>query len=398
MRINSPLTLVAAFALAAFACTPAGPVANTAQAAKSANPPGPPSPIPANAASTEGLDVQADAAYALGETEDEIEDGAEPHTVIQGRVAKHPLDGRSDADVAKSIAEDPTSLGSLSLGQPGAGRLIAGVTMPETPGLEIVDPAHCWGTQETIEYLRRAVSVVREQFPAAHPLYLGHISAKHGGPLRPHKSHQSGRDVDISYYYLGNAARWYARANQRNLDVEKTWAFVRALIEHTDVNLILIDYGLQRLLRKHAEHIGEDPGWLDSVFRGVPGKLRPLIVHAKGHATHMHIRFFNPIAQESARRAYATLIQLGLAEPPVKFTFHRVKRGETLGMLARKYRTTVTEIRKANGLRSTKIIAKKRYRIPKRVALRNVPRVAIPERRKPPRAAAKTPAKALSGS
>ena len=398
MRLNSPWILAAAFALTTHACTPASPTANTAQAAKSADSPDTSTPAPVNAAPTQGHTVEADAAYAVGETEEEIDDGADPHPVTEGRVAEHPLDGRSDADVAKSIAEDPTSLGSLSLGQPGAGRLIAGIAMPETPGLEIVDPAHCWGTQETIDYLRRALRVVREQFPSAHPLYLGHISAKRGGPLRPHKSHQSGRDVDISYYYLGKSARWYARANQQNLDVEKTWAFVRALIEHTDVDLILIDYTLQRLLRKHAEHIGEDRGWLDNVFRGIPGKLRPLIVHAKGHATHMHIRFFNPIAQESARRAYATLIRLGLAEPPVKFTFHRVKRGETLGMLARKYRTTVAEIQKANGLRSTKIIAKKRYRIPRRVALRNVPRVAIPERRRPPRAAAKTPAKALSGS
>lgn len=256
--------------------------------------------------------------------------------------------------------------------------------MPRVPGIQLVDPHHSWGTQETVDFLRSAVASVRAQFPDAHPLYLGHISAKHGGPLSPHRSHQSGRDVDISYYYVGDSARWYARATKRTLDVEKTWAFVRALLELTDVNLIIIDHSIQRLLRAHASALGEDAAWLDSVFRGVPGKRRPLIVHASGHATHMHIRFFNPIAQESARRAMPLLTALGSVDPPVHFVMHRVKPGETLGMLARKYRTTVRAIRKANGLRSNKIIAKRQYRVPTRAKVTAGPKISIPPRRLPP--------------
>ncbi|HMR80547.1 MAG TPA: penicillin-insensitive murein endopeptidase, partial [Polyangiaceae bacterium] len=248
----------------------------------------------------------------------------------------HPLDDKSDAELQAALRQDPAALGSLSLGRPNAGRLLGGVAMPRVPGIQLVDPQHSWGTQETVDFLESAVASVRAQFPEAHPLYLGHISAKHGGPLSPHRSHQSGRDVDISYYYVGDSARWYARATKKTLDVEKTWAFVRALIELTDVNLIIIDHSIQRLLRAHASALGEDPAWLDSVFRGVPGKRRPLIVHASGHATHMHIRFFNPVAQESARRAMPLLAALGAIDPPVHYVMHRVKPGETLGMLARK--------------------------------------------------------------
>jgi penicillin-insensitive murein endopeptidase len=54
-------------------------------------------------------------------------------------------------------------------------------------------------------------------------------------------------------------------------------------------------------------------------------------------------------------------------------------------MLARKYRTTVRAIQRANGLRSTKIRAKKVYLIPRPGQLKLPSRpIAIPPRRLPP--------------
>ena len=78
------------------------------------------------------------------------------------------------------------------------------------------------------------VGRVHDQFPDSHPLYIGHISREDGGHLTPHRSHQAGRDVDVSYYYLGSK-RWFKHANSKNLDRERTWAFVRALITETDI-------------------------------------------------------------------------------------------------------------------------------------------------------------------
>lgn len=336
------------------------------------------------------LDPSPDAAavdhahYAV--EEEAPDDGAEPDPVpiVAAPRAPHPLVGLSDAEVARRVASDLAALGSMSVGRPSAGALVGGVQLPEHVGWVRVDPGHAWGTRETIDYLTEAVTRVRQRFPDAHPLYVGHISGPRGGALHPHVSHQAGRDVDISFYYLNDGARWYARAGSKNLDVEKTWAFVRALIEHTDIELILCDHSIQRLLREHALSIGEDPVWVASVFDGVPGSLRPLIVHAKGHATHLHLRFYNPIAQETARRAHRALVESGIVKPPTYFITHRVKKGETLGMLARKYGTTVREIQRANGLRSTKIIAKQSYRIPRRGQALSAAAVAVPARRTPP--------------
>jgi penicillin-insensitive murein endopeptidase len=297
----------------------------------------------------------------------------------------HPLDGKSSKDLETALLGNHDALGSMSIGSPNAGKLFAATRMPESEHWTLVDAAHAWGTRETVDALARCIEIVNAKFPHTTPVFIGHISADRGGPLSPHVSHQAGRDADVGYYYLRNA-HWYTRADAKNLDRARTWAFVRALITETDVELILIDHSIQRLLEEHARTIGEDPAWLDGIFRG-SGKVPPLIRHANGHATHLHVRFYSPLAQETARRALDILVRHDLIEPPQQFVHHRAKDGETLAMLARKYGTTIGAIRTANRLKTNKIRAKKTYLIPRRAALRlsSTP-VAIPPRRLPPRA------------
>ncbi len=295
----------------------------------------------------------------------------------------NPLDGLSEHQIEQALAHDPASLGSMSIGRPGAGALFNGVQMPAGQRWVLEDKAHAWGTRETVDDLVLAINAVSEQFPDTPPMYIGHISARHGGHLSPHVSHQAGRDVDVSYYYL-DGARWYARATAKNLDRARTWAFVRAIITRTDVQLILMDRSVQKLVEQYALSIGEDAQWLDALFRGRAGKLRPIIIHVPGHATHIHVRFYNPVAQETGRRAYRALIAQHLVQPPTYYVNHTVRKGETLGMLARKYHVSVAAIRHANGLRSNLIVAKRSYRIPQNGGTSIPHRVAVPPRRLPP--------------
>lgn len=270
----------------------------------------------------------------------------------------------SDSELEKRVQTDLGSLGSLSIGLPNNGRLLNGVR-PETGSLfEVVVPDFCWGTQETVDYLKTAVQAVHKAHPNTPPLHLGHISSTTGGYLSPHLSHQSGRDVDLGFYYKSKRA-WYRRATQATLDVERTWTLVKAFITQTDVELLLIDHSIQALLRAHALKIGEDKDWIQRVFRGSPE--RPAIIrHARGHATHIHVRFFSPAAQANGQRAYPFLVDENLVEPVLVFTHHKVRAGETLGKLAKRYGTTVAAIQQANGLRGTTIQARRTYKIPKR--------------------------------
>ncbi|MCW5831934.1 MAG: penicillin-insensitive murein endopeptidase [Labilithrix sp.] len=121
---------------------------------------------------------------------------------------------------------------------------------------------------------------VAARFPNTPKAFIGDISARRGGHQPPHVSHQSGRDVDVSYY-LTEGHRWYATANASNLDRARTWHFVRTLIADSDVDLILVDLEVQRLLKAYALEIGEDPAWLDQIFQAGGKSSRPLIFHAR---------------------------------------------------------------------------------------------------------------------
>ncbi|WP_437754665.1 LysM peptidoglycan-binding domain-containing protein [Sorangium sp. So ce1389] len=320
----------------------------------------------------------------------EVDDGLElPVELGVGTPARSPLAAMSEAQIEELLAKDPAVLGPMSVGATNAGALFNGIRMPESDRWELVDPGHAWGTRETVDALDRAIAEVHRQFPGSPKLYIGHISARDGGRLSPHKSHQAGRDVDISYF-LDARHRWYQRATAANLDRERTWAFVRALITETDVELILIDSSVQRLLKEHALKIGEDKDWLDEVFQFGSRKARPLIRHARGHANHIHIRFYSPIAQESAVRAYPLLVKRGAIKPTAHYVRHTAKKGQTLGSLARQYGTTVEAIKRANGLRSTAIQAKRVYNIPRPSSGPAAPpkHVVVPPRRLPPPRAA----------
>ena len=270
-----------------------------------------------------------------------------------------------DDDALRSLIEtDPGSLGSLSIGTPSGGILLNGTVMPDGPGWEVRLPAEALGTAETISYIRTAIEKVNELFPGSPPLAIGDISDAEGGRLNRHISHQTGRDVDLGFYYRGGSGLWHIAGTAANLDLPRNWALVRALLLCTDVEAILLDSRIQRLLYAHALKAGEDKAWLDRVFRFVKGAKEARIVHAAGHRTHYHVRFYNPVAQELGRRAYPHLIRLNKIKPPVFTVSHTVREGQTLGHIARRYGVTVGAIQRYNGLPSTLIRAGRTYRIP----------------------------------
>jgi penicillin-insensitive murein endopeptidase len=76
------------------------------------------------------------------------------------------------------------------------------------------------------------------------------------------------------------------------------------------------------------------------------------------------VRFFNPVAQTTGYLTHDLLVEHGIVETPVHTTTHTARRGDTLGKLARRYGTTIAALKQANGLRSSKIIAGRGYRVP----------------------------------
>lgn len=341
---------------------------------------------------SDGSSSPTDADYEGGDEgedasiDDGFEDTSQEGDVVAQELPPHPFEGLDAAQLKARYLKDPTSLGTIALGRIRGGALINGVQMPEGEAWIVRQPKAAWGTQETIDAISHCINSVHKQFPETPKLYIGHISRKNGGRFPPHVSHQNGRDVDLGYYYSVDEG-WYTRAHIKNLDRARTWALVKAFVVDTDVELIIIDRRIQALLREHAESIGEDSHWLDQIFGGKTRTLRPLIRHARGHATHIHVRFYSPIARETGRRIYTTLVKLKRIRPPTFYIRHRVRKGQTLAYLARRYRTSVRAIKRANRIRGTMIREGRVYRIPRKGGVASVEEegpIVVPPRRLPP--------------
>ncbi|MEO7329856.1 MAG: penicillin-insensitive murein endopeptidase [Minicystis sp.] len=344
-------------------------------------------PLPAPAASSDLIQpalapdagTPGDDEMALDEDLDDEDDGA---TLTPPSA---PVITYDEAELRHRFHDDRPSLGSISVGRAHAGLLFNGVQMPHGEHWILLDPSRAYGTKETVDALAHCIERVNEKLPGAPPLPIGHISAQSGGHLNPHLSHQSGRDVDIGYYFKAGAARQFVRAGDTNLDFARTWALVKAALKETPVEMIFMDSSIQRPLAAWAASHGEDPDYVDQVFQSRGKNGAAPIRHVKGHVNHIHFRFHNPRAEEMGRRVASYVV---IPKPVAvanrgkgstdtgagNYAMHKARSGDTLVNLARHYGTTVEEIQRANSLKGIALKIGVTYRIPSKLA----PRPAAP--------------------
>jgi len=250
------------------------------------------------------------AAVPSAQRDEDVGEGARetgaPLGVVEPEAPPHPLAELSDADLVELIEADPKKLGTASVGEPNRGQLWGGVQAESNELWEVVDPDRSWATPAALAGLARAIRAVHAEFPGTPRLHLGDLSRERGGTLRPHRSHQSGLDADVSYYYV-TEQKWYQKATKQNLDRPRTWALVRALTSDPSVEYVFVDITVQRMLRAHAESSGEPGQRLDALFGGLKRRTEAPIRHTWGHHTHLHVRFRDPVARETARRLYPLL-------------------------------------------------------------------------------------------
>lgn len=180
-----------------------------------------------------------------------------------------------------------------SVGLANRGRLARGVPMPEGDAWVIRDRNRSWGTEVMVDAMVRGFAMVAEEYPDTPPVFLGDLSRRTGGRFPPHKSHQSGRDLDGAYYHLGPASRTasgFVHVSASTLDVERQWALFRFWIERGDVTNIFVDRRLIPRLRAHARAIGEEEAMIERAFGG-PGRRVGILSHEPGHLNHFHARF-----------------------------------------------------------------------------------------------------------
>lgn len=170
--------------------------------------------------------------------------------------------------------------------------------MPKHIGYKRVHRDAAYATAKTIYALKRGFDHVLRQHRLAPRVLLLDGSRLDLGPVGDHRSHQSGRDVDITYYQKrcprdGCPTR---RVRPSQLDVRRTWTLLHYWLRKGDIEMMFIGHKLQKVLYEHAKKRGVSQRKLDKWFQYPhrPGTQGGIIRHWSGHENHIHLRFRSP--------------------------------------------------------------------------------------------------------
>lgn len=195
-----------------------------------------------------------------------------------------------------------------SIGRPSRGRLQNAVIMPEGEGFFLrTYRTRSWGCPHVIESLLTAFATYAKAYPEGPAVNVGDISKRRGGKIKPHASHQTGRDVDIGFIHKTQPRtrhpEHFVTATRSNLDADKTWFVIHALLQTEQVQTVYVDKLVQRLLYQVAKDQLDEEELL-RIFSLPKHKesSSAILQHWPGHKNHFHIRFKCPPNQPRCRR------------------------------------------------------------------------------------------------
>jgi murein endopeptidase len=229
------------------------------------------------------------------------------HHEIEAMNPGVPLEKELGPGTKVTIYERPEGVVSESVGLATRGTLVGAVPMLDGPGRMLKHtPAKGWATAATVAIMDRALTAWSERSPDVQPVLVGNMSARNGGRLKPHGSHQSGRDVDLSYIQKGPDAadlNW-REMSATNLDAGETWKLLETLVATRAVEHIFIDTKLQKVLYDYAVankllSRRDLSKWLE--YPRPVGSANAIVKHVKGHTDHIHVRFGCPAEQKRCR-------------------------------------------------------------------------------------------------
>lgn len=208
---------------------------------------------------------------------------------------------------------------SQSVGTPQDGALRAGVALKASADGTLRPLPHTerrgwlFGTVELVALLQDAARAIRSTLQAqgevALPLRIGNLSREGGGDIGPSRSHNSGRDADVSFFHVDREGRpvdvghyvlydaqgvaeWPPSvAGRLYFDASRNWLFVRYLLSDPSaiVQWIFLAAPLRNMLLDYALRVGEPESLR---LRALRVLVQP--TDSSPHADHFHIRIACP--------------------------------------------------------------------------------------------------------
>ena len=225
--------------------------------------------------------------------------------------ALHPVASARDRSLKLLASEvslrPPPGLRSRSLRYPWDGQLLKGARVRESDYVryvgEYAKAGHFYGTWELAQLVERAARRVAFRLPGA-KLSIGELSRAGGGHIDGHRSHTSGRDVDIGFYMTladGSPHATYAFANvdwrgrgvapnqYLRFDDARNWELVAKLLADGDarVQYIFVAAHIKSRLLAEAKRRRAPRSVLD---RAKATLVQP--AHGHPHRNHFHVRIY----------------------------------------------------------------------------------------------------------
>ena len=159
-----------------------------------------------------------------------------------------------------------------------------------------------WGRPRLIAAIADAAQHVSGQLPGGKPLLVGDLSAQFGGEIPRHRSHRSGRDVDLLWYvttpsgvptynpgfvHVGPDLLAHTDDGYVRLDVPRQWALIRRLLTspEMEVQWIFCSRPVEAILIDYARAREED---YELLWRAETVLLQP--GDSLAHDDHIHVR------------------------------------------------------------------------------------------------------------
>ena len=189
-----------------------------------------------------------------------------------------------------------------AIGRPNRGSLKNGIHLdPDGDGLGkgyamSRQRPDLWGTPELIRLIKNCGRTYRRYFSRKYaPIPIGDLSSRYGGPLKLHKSHQNGRDVDVGFMRKKPLSKGYFKDTRpREMNLYAQWVVLKCFLDDSKTQMVFIERSRVKALRKYIKRIYKKrPARLKKYLAFFSGKYR-IIRPDSIHKSHMHVRIHCP--------------------------------------------------------------------------------------------------------
>lgn len=197
-----------------------------------------------------------------------------------------------------------------SIGSPTEGRLEGAEELEVKKEIRLRNPSARWGLPALVGLIERSAKRVAQRFEGA-VVVVGDLSRKGGGSLAGHRSHESGRDADVGFLFVGPDgqsalpgeflavdANGVALANRSlRFDDARNWALIEAWITDPSARVEHI-FVADRLRTRLLQHARAKGAYLPVLHRAALAMKQP----SRGleHDDHFHVRIACPRKQRQS--------------------------------------------------------------------------------------------------